>query len=65
MNTDEPGTPPKTRWTREIPAPWIDCESCSWRHYPDTSRRRGPQFPEACARCGTTLTRPGDPEVAT
>ena len=40
---------------RVVPAPWVDCPGCGWRHYPDTSRRQGPQLPIACSNCGETL----------
>jgi hypothetical protein len=58
MSTDDAGTAPKSSWKREVPSPWIDCESCGWRHYPDASRRRLPSYPETCTRCGRTLPPP-------
>lgn len=45
---------------RVAPAPWIDCDSCGWRHYPDTSRKMGSQFTPACASCGEPLVLPAD-----
>jgi len=64
MSTNEPGTPPKSSWKREVPSPWIDCESCGWRHYPDTSQRSGPSFPETCSSCSAQLTTPPRNEAA-
>jgi len=58
MSEDEPTPVSKSSWKREVPSPWIDCASCGWRHYPDTSQRRGPPLPTECARCGDSLAPP-------
>lgn len=50
FNAVQPGT---TR-SRPIPAPWIDCPVCAWRHYPNTSGGRW-QIATACASCGAPL----------
>jgi len=49
-NLSQPGTAAK----RVVPAPWIDCDGCGWRHYPSTSAGRW-QIATACASCGAAL----------
>lgn len=49
-----PGT---TNRTRTIPVPWVDCSTCSWRHYPSTSGGRW-HIATTCANCGAALTIP-------
>jgi hypothetical protein len=46
-----------TNRTRTIPVPWIDCETCSWRHFPSTSNGRW-HIATTCANCGGELTIP-------
>jgi hypothetical protein len=50
FNAVQPGA---TR-ARTIPAPWIDCPQCGWRHYPSTSGGRW-QIATACASCRAPL----------
>jgi hypothetical protein len=62
------GAQPGTSRTRPIPAPWIDCESCGWRHYPSTSGGAW-HIVTACVSCGGPLPGAADhtderPEVA-
>ncbi len=47
-------TQPGTTTKRVIPAPWIDCEHCKWRHYPSTSRGRW-HIATLCVSCGGAL----------
>ena len=53
--SDSVTAPSRFSMRRVVPAPWVDCRGCGWRHYPDTSRRQGPQIPSACSNCGETL----------
>src|ERR1051326_7013280 len=39
---------------RTIPAPWIDCQGCAWRHYPSTNRGRW-YIATICVSCGAVL----------
>jgi len=64
MSTDERTTAPRSSWKRDVPSPWIDCESCGWRHYVDTGQRLGPSFPETCSRCGAQLAEPPGNEAS-
>ena len=43
-----------TSRTRQIPAPWIDCAECGWRHYPSTSGGAW-HIVTACGSCGEPL----------
>ncbi len=62
----EPEPSPTTstsRGPRPIPPPWLDCEHCGWRHYPDISIRFGnPRHAVVCAQCGEAL--PAAPDEA-
>lgn len=49
------GRVPSSSWKRIVPAPWVDCDACGWRHYPDTGRKRGPKLPVMCSSCGGVL----------
>jgi hypothetical protein len=42
---------------RIIPAPWIDCATCGWRHYPSTTSGRW-HIATHCAHCGAGLVLP-------
>lgn len=66
--SDDPakgGEPSPFSMRRVIPAPWVDCDNCGWRHYPDTSVRAGAQIPTTCASCSHALTAPDDSTVST
>jgi hypothetical protein len=39
---------------RPIPAPWIDCVACGWRHYPTTTGGAW-HIVTACVSCGEPL----------
>ena len=45
---------PGTSRMRSIPAPWIDCAECGWRHYPSTSGGAW-HIATACVSCGGPL----------
>lgn len=45
---------PGTSRSRVIPAPWIDCPQCGWRHYPSTSAGRW-LIATACVSCRAPL----------
>jgi len=50
---------------RLVPAPWLDCERCGWRHYPSQMRGgRGWALALVCTSCGTELVPRPDPEDA-
>ena len=49
-STAQPGTSRK----RTVPAPWIDCERCAWRHYPSVSGGSW-HLVTACVSCGAPL----------
>ena len=42
---------------RQVPAPWVDCHACSWRHYPSTSGGAW-HIATVCAACGAPLAVP-------
>jgi len=48
---------------RYIPPPWVDCPECGWRHYPDSSIRRGPQIERVCSNCGEPLPPGREPDT--
>ena len=48
------GAQPGTSRTRQIPAPWIDCAACGWRHYPSTTSGAW-HIVTACVSCGLPL----------
>lgn len=52
-----------TNRTRTIPVPWVDCDACTWRHFPSTSNGRW-HIATTCMNCGAELTIPAvaDPE---
>ena len=52
-----------TNRTRTIPVPWVDCETCSWRHYPSTTDGRW-HIATTCLNCGADLTIPALPDAA-
>ena len=43
-----------TNAKRRVPAPWIDCPACGWRHYPATDAGRW-HIATSCAGCGASL----------
>jgi hypothetical protein len=43
-----------TKTKRRIPAPWIDCPACGWRHYPATDGGRW-HIATSCGGCGASL----------
>jgi len=47
-------TVPGSNRSRKVPAPWIDCPKCAWRHYPSTSGGRW-HIATRCVSCGTPL----------
>jgi hypothetical protein len=47
-------TQPGTSVKRVIPAPWIDCQHCSWRHYPSISGGRW-HIATRCVSCGKMI----------
>ena len=50
---------PRRNPPRAVPSPWVDCQRCSWRHYPGT-RRTGHSWEVAtvCSNCGAVLPIP-------
>ena len=48
------GAQPGTSRMRPIPAPWIDCAECGWRHYPNTTGGAW-HIVTACVSCGEPL----------
>lgn len=53
----------ETNRTRTIPVPWIDCDACSLRHYPSTTKGRW-HIATVCKGCGAELAIPESPDVA-
>jgi hypothetical protein len=43
-----------TNMKRRVPAPWIDCPACGWRHYPATDAGRW-HIATSCRGCGASL----------
>ena len=43
-----------TNTKRTVPAPWIDCDDCARRHYPDTLGGRW-YIATTCLSCGAAL----------
>lgn len=56
FNVFKPGTASR----RVIPAPWIDCAVCSWRHYPSTDVGVW-YIATTCVSCGADLEMPSAP----
>jgi hypothetical protein len=50
FNVSQPGR----TGARTIPVPWIDCNACSWRHYPGTTRGLW-HIATTCVACGAEL----------
>ncbi len=45
---------------RVIPAPWLDCDRCGWRHYPSRTQDSW-RLVTVCESCGALLPqRPSD-----
>jgi len=45
-----------------IPAPWLDCDRCGWRHYPSRTQDSW-RLVTVCESCGKLLPqRPSDEE---
>ena len=60
---DEPK--PVRNKPRLVPAPWLDCESCGWRHYPSQMRGgKGWALAPVCTSCGAELVPRLDPADA-
>jgi hypothetical protein len=53
----------ETNRTRTIPVPWIDCDACSLRHYPSTTKGRW-HIATTCMGCGAELTIPEAPAAS-
>jgi hypothetical protein len=43
-----------TNAKRSVPAPWVDCPACGWRHYPATDGGRW-HIATKCEGCGLAL----------
>ncbi len=48
--------------TRRVPAPWIDCALCAWRHYPSASGGTW-YIATACVSCGAPLVPVAAPQT--
>jgi hypothetical protein len=45
---------PGTNARRTVPAPWIDCDQCGWRHYPSITGGRW-HIATTCVSCSAAL----------